>query len=337
MSTPALEERSADNFASRTRRQLAQSTNFSTFGPLFALLIACVYFAVRNPTAFLNGTNFSLVVQQVMVIGVLAIGQTIVILTAGIDLSCGAVMAFGEIVMTKLVIDNGFDPYLAIFLGIAVCGIFGAINGSIITFLKLPPFIVTLGTLNIAYALTHIVSGERTFNNLPDVLTFFGNRFDVGGTRITYGTVLMVVLFFIAWFVLTQTARGRHVYATGNNPEAARLVGINTTALLLGVYTVAGAIYGIAALLQVGRIGSGNPQDGQTENLDAITAVVLGGTSLFGGRGNVFGSLIGALIIGIIRNGLTLTQVNSIYQYLVTGILVIAAVAVDQLARRRQR
>jgi fructose transport system permease protein len=271
-----------------------------------------------------------------MVVGTLAIGQTLIILTAGIDLSNGAVMAFGNIVMTKLAVDSGVNPLLAIVIGLLVCAAFGFFNGSLVTGLRLPPFIVTLGTLNIAFALTHIYSEDQTISGLPPALTFFGNTFQVGQTDITYGTVLMLVLFVAAWYVLRQTAAGRHVYAVGNNPEAARLTGIRVRRLLLGVYTTAGLIYGVAALLLISRTSVGDPQAGQTDNLDSITAVVLGGTSLFGGRGSVIGTLIGALIVGIVRNGLQLMGVRSIYQVLITGILVILAVAVDQLARRRQ-
>jgi fructose transport system permease protein len=272
----------------------------------------------------------------VMVVGTLAIGQTLVILTAGIDLSNGAVMALGTIVMTSLAVNAGLNPIIAIVLGLVVCAAFGAINGNLITRLRLPPFIVTLGTLNIAFALTHIYSREQTVSNLPDTLTFFGNTFRVGQTNVTYGSVLTLILFLIAWYVLGHTAVGRHVYALGNNPEAARLTGINTRRLTLGVYAIAGVIYGLAGLLLVARTGVGDPQAGQTDNLDSITAVVLGGTSLFGGRGGVIGTLIGALIVGVFRNGLQLIGVASIYQVLITGILVILAVAVDQIARRRQ-
>jgi fructose transport system permease protein len=307
----------------------------STLGPVIALLLAVAFFTAQS-SRFLTGSNLSLVVQQVMVVGTLAIGQTLIILTAGIDLSNGAVMAFGNIVMTKLAVDSGVNPLLAILLGLLVCAAFGFFNGSLVTGLRLPPFIVTLGTLNIAFALTHIYSEDQTISGLPSELTFFGNTFQVGQTDITYGTVLMLALFVVAWYVLRQTAAGRHVYAVGNNPEAARLTGIRTRRLLLGVYTTAGLIYGIAALLLISRTSVGDPQAGQTDNLDSITAVVLGGTSLFGGRGSVIGTLIGALIVGIVRNGLQLMGVRSIYQVLITGILVILAVAVDQLARRRQ-
>jgi len=307
----------------------------STLGPLIALLLAVAFFTAQS-ARFLTGSNLSLVVQQVMVVGTLAIGQTLVILTAGIDLSNGAVMALGNIVITKLAVANGINPFVAILLGILVCTAFGVFNGSLVTGLRLPPFIVTLGTLNIAFALTHIYSNDQTVTNLPKTLTFFGNTFAVGGTDITYGSVLMLALFVVAWYVLRQTAVGRHVYAVGNNPEAARLTGIQTRRLLLGIYAIAGLVYGVAALLLVARTSVGDPQAGQTENLESITAVVLGGTSLFGGRGSVIGTLLGALIVGIVRNGLQLLGVRSIYQVLITGILVILAVAVDQLARRRQ-
>jgi fructose transport system permease protein len=336
MSNVTMPSRPETRLGERARSFLSQGLSLSTIGPFIALLIACVFFASQSPR-FLTGTNLSLVVQQVMVVGTLAIGQTLVILTAGIDLSNGAVMAFGSIVMTKFAVDNGLNPFVAIAAGLLVCAAFGALNGTLITRLNLPPFIVTLGTLNIAFALTHIYSKEQTISGLPPALTFFGNTFQLGGTEITYGTVLMFVLFLVTWYVLRETAAGRHVYALGNNPEAARLTGIRTRRLLLTTYTIAGLIYGIAALLLIARTSVGDPQAGQTDNLDSITAVVLGGTSLFGGRGSVLGTLVGALIVGIVRNGLQLMGVPSIYQVLITGILVILAVAVDQLARRRQK
>jgi fructose transport system permease protein len=236
-----------------------------------------------------------------------------------------------------LAVAAGVNPFLAILLGLLVCAAFGAINGGLVTGIKLPPFIVTLGTLNIAFALTHIYSKDQTVTKVPAAMTFFGNTFSIGQTDITYGSVLMLILFALVWYVLKQTAVGRHIYALGNNSEAARLTGIRVDRLLLGVYAVAGLIYGVAALLLVARTGVGDPNAGQTDNLDSITAVVLGGTSLFGGRGSVVGTLLGALVIGVIRNGLQLMGVASIYQVLITGVLVILAVTADQFARRRQR
>ena len=315
-----------------TRRVLGAPT----VGPLIALLLAMAFFTLKSDR-FLQGQNLSLVLQQVMVVGVLAIGQTFVILTAGIDLSCGTVMAFGQIVMTKLAVVNGVDPLLAIALGILACVGFGFLNGGLVAGVKLPAFIVTLATLNIAFALTHVYSNDETYSELPSQLLFFGRTFTIGNTDITYGVVLMFVLFGIAWFALTQTSWGRHVYAVGDNLEASRLMGIRVNRVLLSVYVFAGLMYGIAGMLLVARTELGDPNAGQTtENLDAITAVVLGGTSLFGGRGSVIGTLIGAVVVGVFRNGLTLIGVEVVWQYFVTGILIILAVSVDQLTHRRQ-
>ncbi|MBI5717144.1 MAG: ABC transporter permease [Burkholderiales bacterium] len=308
----------------------------ATLGPFIALLAACLFFASQSDR-FLTGENLSLVLQQVAVVGVIAIGQTLVILTAGIDLSCGMVMALGGIVMTKFAVELGMPAPLAVLAGIGVTSLFGLANGLLVTRVKLPPFIVTLGTLNIAFAITQLYSNSQTVTDLPPFMTALGETFTVGGTQVAWGTVLMLALYGLAWFVLRETAAGRHVYAVGNNPEATRLVGIPTMKVLLGVYVLAGFFYGIAALLSVARTGVGDPNAGQTENLDAITAVVLGGTSLFGGRGMVIGSLVGALVVGVFRNGLTLMGVSSIYQVLVTGILVILAVAADQLSRKGGR
>ena len=305
-------------------------------GPLIALLVACVFFATRSDR-FLTGDNLSIVLQQVMVVGVIAIGQTLVILTAGVDLSCGTVMSLGAIVMTKLAAELGVNVPLAIAVGVGATTLFGLLNGLLVTRINLPPFIVTLGTLNIAFAITQLYSNAQTVTDLPEALNALGGTFHVAGTSVVYGVVVMLALYVLTAFVLRETAAGRHVYAVGNNPEAARLTGIATPRVILAVYVLAGVLYGIAALLSVARTGVGDPNAGQTENLDAITAVVLGGTSLFGGRGTVLGSLVGALIVGVFRNGLTLMGVSSVYQILITGILVILAVATDQLSRRGAR
>jgi fructose transport system permease protein len=308
----------------------------AVLGPVIALVLACVFFSTQSDH-FLSGANFSLILQQVAVVGVIAIGQTLVILTGGIDLSCGMLMALGGIVMTRLAAVHGMSPPLAIVCGVGVTTLFGLVNGLLVTRIRLPSFIVTLGTMNIAFAATQLYSGAQTVTDLPPMMTTLGDTFGVGSTQFAWGTVVMLALYALAWFMLRETAAGRHVYAVGNNPEATRLVGIATQRVLLIVYVVAGALYGVASLLSVARTGVGDPNAGQTDNLDAITAVVLGGTSLFGGRGVVIGSLVGALVVGVFRNGLTLMGVSSIYQVLVTGVLVILAVTADQLSRRGAR
>ncbi|WP_028449604.1 ABC transporter permease [Chitinibacter tainanensis] len=313
-----------------------QMPSLGTLGPLIALVLACGFFALQSEQ-FLTGANFSLILQQVMVVGLIAIGQTLIILTAGIDLSCGMVMALGGVVMTKMAHDHGLHPIVAISIGFAVTAGFGLINGLLVTRIKLPSFIVTLGTMNIAFALTQLYSQSQTITDLPAGMTLLGNTFAIGQTQVAYGTVVMLAMYALSWLWLRDTATGRHIYAVGNNPEATRLTGIATHKVLLLVYVLAGLCYGLAALLSVARTGVGDPNAGQTENLDAITAVVLGGTSLFGGRGMIIGSLIGALIVGVFRNGLTLMGVSSVYQILITGILVILAVATDQLSRKGGR
>ncbi|MBU3651307.1 MAG: ABC transporter permease [Limnohabitans sp.] len=304
-----------------------------TLGPAIALALACLFFTFQHER-FLTLQNFSLILQQVMVVGTIAIGQTLIILTAGIDLSCGMVMALGSMVMTKMAADHGLSAPVGIFLGVAATMGFGWVNGLLVTRVKLPPFIVTLGTMNIAFAITQLYSNAQTVTQIPPGMNWLGETFSVGDARVAYGTLLMLALYVLTWQALRNTAPGRHVYAVGNNPEATRLSGIPTERVLLGVYVLAGLFYGIASTLAVARMGAGDPNAGQTENLDAITAVVLGGTSLFGGRGIILGTLVGALIVGVFRNGLTLMGVSSVYQILVTGVLVILAVATDQMSRR---
>ena len=301
---------------------------------MIALLAACAFFATQSGR-FWSGGNLALVLQQVMVVGVLAVGQTLVILTAGVDLSCGAVMALGGVVMTKLAAELGVPPALAVAAGVLATTLFGLANGALVALVRLPPFIVTLGTLNVAFALTQLYSDAQTVTDVPAAMTRLGDTFRVGSAPVAYGAALMLLLYALAAFLLRETAAGRHVYAVGGAPEAARLAGVHVRRVLVGAYALAGLLYGVAALLLVARTGVGDPNAGQTENLDTVTAVVLGGTSLFGGRGLVLGSLVGALIVGVFRNGLTLMGVSSVWQILVTGVLVILAVAADQLSRRR--
>jgi fructose transport system permease protein len=285
---------------------------------------------------FLDPGNLSLIVQQVMVVGTLGIAQTLIILTAGIDLSVGASMVLSSIVMAKLSVDQGLPGILALLVGFGVGTACGLINGLLITRLRLPPFIVTLGTLNVFFALNLWYSKSATVRgtDMPDLLLWTGNTVDVGDTRITYGSLLMLGLFGAFAWVLKNTAWGRHVYAVGDDAEAARLAGVRKDRVLLSVYVVAGLVCAVAAWMLIGRIASASPQAGTSANLDSITAVVIGGTSLFGGRGLVIGTLFGALIVGVLRNGLTLAGTDVLWQDFAVGILIITAVAIDQWIRR---
>jgi fructose transport system permease protein len=319
----------------RLRSGVGRVFGVSGIGALVALLLACAFFSLSTPR-FLRGENISLILQQAMVIGVEAIGQTLVILTAGIDLANGTVMALGSVIMSGLAVNSGVPPILAILIGLLVTVGFGLLNGALVTAVRLPPFIVTLGVLNITRALTLIYT-LTIVTGLPAVMIGLGTTFRLGRTQVTYGSVVMIVLYLVMYLVLRGTAWGRHVYAIGDNPEAVRLAGISRTRLLLSVYGLAGLFYGIAGLLLIGRTEVGDPQAGLNDNLASITAVVLGGTSLFGGRGNILGTLVGTLIVSVFNNGLQLLGAQEILQVLITGILVIVAVSVDQVSHRGQR
>jgi fructose transport system permease protein len=307
----------------------------STLGPAIVLVLAVIGFTVTTDR-FLDPANLSLIVQQVMVIGTLAAAQTIIILTAGIDLSVGAIMVLSSIVMAKLSAEAGLPGPLALAAGLAVGTACGLTNGLLVTRLKLPPFIVTLGTLNVFFALNLWYSKSETVRgtDMSDLLLWTGNTFNLGDTRITYGSVVMLVLFALMAYALRSTSWGRHVYATGDDVEAARLSGVRTDRVLLSVYALAGLICALAAWLLIGRIASASPQAGGLANLESITAVVIGGTSLFGGRGLIIGTLFGALIVGVLRNGLSLGGVDVLWQDFTVGILVIVAVAIDQWIRK---
>jgi fructose transport system permease protein len=291
-STPDFEARHRDSLGLRIQHVLHGNP---VLGPLAVLVIAIIAFSIVN-TRFFSAANLSLVLAQVTVIATLALGQTLIILTAGIDLSVGAIAVFSAILMANFATKLGMPGILALILGL-VCGTaMGAVNAFLVTQVKLPPFIVTLGTLTIFFSLNSVVSKSET--------------------------------------VRGSTAWGKHIYATGDDIEAARLAGIRTNRVLFSVYTVAGLLYAIGGWILIGRLASASPNVGVDYNLDSITAVVLGGTSLFGGRGGVLGTLIGALIVGVFRNGLQLGGVEVVWQGFAIGLLVLVAVSLDQWIRK---
>jgi fructose transport system permease protein len=308
---------------------------YPAISPAIVLVLAVIVFGLLNDR-FLNPANLSLITQQVAVVGTLAIAQTLIILTAGIDLSVGAVMVLSSMVIAQTTVHMGLPAVLGLFLGLVVGLGAGALNGFLVTRLKLPPFIVTLGTLNIFVALTLLYSGGATVRGgeMPDLLTFMGETFNVGGVNITVGVLMMLLLYVAIAFILQKTAWGRHVYAVGDDPESARLAGIRVNRVLMSVYLAAGAILAIGAWIQIGRTNAASPNAGADLNLDSITAVVIGGTSLFGGRGTVWGTLLGALIVGVFRNGLSLAGLDVLWQTFAVGVLIVVAVSVDQWIRK---
>jgi fructose transport system permease protein len=309
---------------------------YPALGPLLVLAIMMAVFALNSPEKFLSAGNISLVVQQMAVIGTLAVGQTLIILTAGVDLSVGAIAVFVSIIMANLSAEFGVPGIAALLLGFACGTAFGLLNGLLITRLRMPPFIVTLGTLSIFFALNLYVSSGATVlgSNMDSLLTLPGHIVSIGGANLTLGAIGMLVLYALFMYVLRLTGWGRHIYATGDDPESARLTGIRTDRVILSVYAVAGLTYAIGAWFLIGRVNAATPQALQTANLETITAVVIGGTSLFGGRGSVLGTLIGAMIVQTAINGLTIAGLDPLWQRFTIGVLVIFAVALDQWIRR---
>lgn len=307
--------------------------------PAIVLLLGIVAFGLIVGPRFRSMFNLSLIIQQVTIIGVIGAAQTLIVITAGIDLSVGAIMVLCSVIMGKLAITMGLPAPLALVIGVAVGAGCGALNGALVTRVKLPPFIVTLGTWSIFFALNLWYSASETIRSqdvakAAPLLQVLGTPVDVFGARFTYGSFFMLGLVALIWFVLNRTAFGRHLYAVGDDPDAARLAGIRTDRILFSVYVIAGMICSLGAWALIGRIGSISPQAGQTANLDSITAVVVGGASLFGGRGSIIGTLIGALIVGVFRNGLALSDVDVLWQEFAVGWLIIIAVALDQWIRK---
>ena len=303
--------------------------------PLFLLLVAFVAFFVATPT-FFTASSMGILLQQTAVVAALAVGQTLVILTAGIDLSVGSIMVLSMMVMATLSKDGNAPGIVGLLAGLLLATGAGAINGLLVTRINLPPFIVTLGTLSIFGAIALLYSGGSSIqaSHLPDLINFLGDGFGIGSFRLTWGIVVVALLYLVMAFVLSQTAWGRYVYAVGDDPESARLSGVPSKRILLTVYTVAGLIYGIAAWILIGRAGAATPNAIPDANLQSITAVVIGGTSLFGGRGRLVGTLIGALIVQTFAFGLSQLGVDQQWRYLSIGVLVVVAVAVDQWIRK---
>lgn len=315
---------------------LSRASHTPTIGPLVALVVAVVVFATTTET-FFTLDNMSLMLQQVLVIGTLAVGQSIIILTAGIDLANAAIMVLATLVIAKLAATT-MPALPALLLGLLLCMVLAAVSGLLVSRLTLPPFIVTLGMLSALTATSQLFANGQSFEVDSKLLAVLGTgTYLFGGFRVTVGMIVMLAAVVIIWFALTQTTWGRHVYAAGDDREAARLNGINVRRTILSVYVIAGLFYALAAWQAFGRIPNADPNAFQTGNLDSITAVVIGGTSLFGGRGGVVGTVLGALIVTVLTNGLTQAGIDSLYQQVATGVMVIAAVGVDRLVRRRAK
>lgn len=343
---PPMSDDSFATFESRPVGGVARVHRFlhsnPTAAPLVVFFLSVAAFGLVAGERFFTPFNFSLIIQQVTVIGILGIAQTLIIISAGIDLSVAAIMVLSSVVMGRIGVVHGLPVELALFLGLLTGTACGCLNGLLITRFRLPPFIVTLGTWSIFFALNLWLSGAQTvrssdIDKTAPALKFFGARVDVFGAQFTYGSFLMFGLFALFWYILNWTAWGRRVYAVGDDKDAAELAGVRSDRMLVSIYTVAGLICALGAWVAIGRLGSVSPQSFYEGNLDAITAVVIGGCSLFGGRGSIIGTLIGALIVGVFRSGLKIAGVEVLWQEFTVGALIIAAVAMDQWIRKVAR
>ena len=347
--------------------------------PLIVLLVGIAIFGLVLGDRFFSPGTLTLILQQVQIVGILAAAQTLIILTAGIDLSVGAVAVFCTVIMGQVTFryfipgaEGMFDCLIgasdrelaaaieagtasahcgawlsstlssaAIVIGLAVGTAIGAVSGFLVSRVKLPPFIVTLGmwqivlAANYLYARNETIRGRDIAESAPP-LQFLGTTFSIGGANFTYGVVLMIVLVAILAYCLRSTAWGRHVYAVGDDPEAAELAGVNVRRVLMSVYMLSGFICALAAWAMIGRFSSVSPSasTGVVGNIQSITAVVIGGISLFGGRGSILGAFFGALIVGTFELGLRMAGADPQWTFMLIGMLIIAAVAVDQWIRK---
>lgn len=314
--------------------------------PLIVLVVAIIVFGVLLGTKFFSAFAMTLILQQVAIVGIVGAAQSLVILTAGIDLSVGAIMVLSSVVMGQFTFRYGLPVEVAVACGLLCGTICGYINGWLVAVMKLPPFIVTLGMWQIVLATNFLYSANETIRSQDiaadaPLLQFFGTTIKIGadeagrgGANFTYGVIFMILLVLLLTYVLRETAWGRHVYAVGDDPEAAELSGVKVKRTLISVYMLSGLICAFAGWALIGRIGSVSPTSGQLANIESITAVVIGGISLFGGRGSILGMLFGALIVGVFTLGLRLLGADAQWTYLLIGALIIAAVAIDQWIRK---
>ncbi len=307
--------------------------------PLIVLILSLIIFGVIIGQKFFSPFALTLILQQVAIVGFVGAAQTLVILTAGIDLSVGAIMVLSSVVMGQFTFRYGLPVELAVLCGFAVGGLCGFINGALVAIVRLPPFIVTLGMWQIILATNFLYSANETIRSqdiskAAPLLQFFGEKIKIGGAVLTTGVITMVLLVILLNYILNHTAWGRHVYAVGDDPDAAQLAGVRVKTTLISVYVCAGLICALAGWVLVGRIGSVSPTAGQFANIESITAVVIGGISLFGGRGSILGMMFGALIVGVFSLGLRMIGTDPQWTYLLIGVLIISAVAIDQWIRK---
>ena len=314
--------------AAASARPAAVRDLLRRFGILIAFLLLVVVLSFLSDS-FLTVSNLLNIARQVSINAIIAAGMTFVILTAGIDLSVGSVLAFSGAIIAGL-LSTGQPLLVGIVAGLLLGAVLGLVNGLIVTRGGVQPFIATLGMLTIARGATLVYTDGRPITGLPDAFVWLGAG-DVG--RVPVPVIVMALVFLAAYVVLTQTVLGRYIYAIGGNEEAARLSGVNVTLYKTLAYVLSGVLSAVSGIILTARLNSAQPTAGGGYELDAIAAVVLGGTTLAGGEGSITGTLLGAFIIGVLNNGLNLLNVSSFYQQVVKGVVILLAVLLDRRLR----
>jgi ribose transport system permease protein len=290
---------------------------------LLGFIILCLFFSFGS-SQFLTGENISNIVRQVSINGILAVGMTFVILTGGIDLSVGSVMAYTGTIMVGLMVNNGMPAILAVLIGIALGALLGYICGVFVAYARIPAIIVTLAMMEVARGAALLYTGGYPLSGVSSGYEFIGRGYLFG--FIPMPAVIMALVFFIAYLILNHLPIGRYIYAIGGNEEAVRLSGVKVKRIKVFVYLVSGITAAISGLILTSRLSSGQPTAGEGYELDAIAAVVLGGTSIMGGRGHIFGTILGALLLGVLSNGLNLMGVSPYVQKVLKGVIIVGAI-----------
>ena len=303
-------------------------------GPFLGLIFVYVLFAVISPPEFLSFYNAKTILTQTVIVGIAALGMTLVIISAGIDLSAGSLVSLGT-VLIAISLKAGWSPGLSAVIGVAGCALFGLINGAVISGFRIVPFIVTLGTMQIARGLSKYLSNEQTVVTPPNGLQQL-MLVDPTPSWLVFapGIWVLLILLILVTLMLRYTVLGRHIFAIGSNEETARLCGIHVKGKKMLIYTLGAAFTGVASIFQYGNLTVGDPTAAVGMELDIIAAVVIGGGSLNGGEGSAMGSIVGALIMAVLRNGCNMLGVPNYVQEIIIGFIIVGAVMVDKLKHR---
>lgn len=303
---------------------------FKKFSTLFILLALIIIFSIASPN-FLRINNILNVLRQVSVISILTAGMTFVIISGGMDLTVGAYLGLAGVVLAKLFGTAGLPVAVSVLLTMVVITIFGIITGALIVGLDVSAIVITLGMMTVVRGLAYIISGGLPVYDIPESIVFLGQGYVAG---IPVPVIIMLVIVVIMGLILKYTYFGRYVYAIGGNVEAAKLAGVSVKKITISLYAISAFLASIAGVVLTGRISSGAPASGTSTEMDVVTAVVIGGVSVNGGKGSMLGAFLGAVIMGVLSNGLTIMNISEYYQQVVKGIVLILAVAFDVLANR---